>query len=425
MRILVIGGGGLEHALVWKMSQDQEVQAIYCAPGNAGIAAIADCVSIEPTSIVEAAEFAEKVRIDLTVVGPELPLTLGVVDEFSKRGLRIFGPTGAAAELEGSKAFAKEFMERHGIPTAKHRIVASMEEAREHLQSIPYPTVLKVDGLAAGKGVIIADDQAAAEAFARQALEDRTFGNAGDRLVIEECLEGREASFFALSDGKRVVPLVTCQDYKRLGDGDEGPNTGGMGSCSPNPGVDPESFTRILNEVVLPTISGMDQEGRSYRGLLYAGLMLTADGPKVLEYNARFGDPETQVLMPRLKGDLVGALRASADGKLEESRLEWHGGACVTVVLASEGYPGKYETGKEIRGIEEAEALEGVTVFQAATRKDGDRILTCGGRVLAVSALGSDHAEAASRAYRGAGKISFEGKMLRSDIAGDAATGGL
>jgi len=296
MKILVIGGGGREHALVWKAHQSPEVEAIFCAPGNAGIAALADCVPIEPTSIVEAAEFAAKLRIDLTIVGPELPLTLGIADEFSKRGLRVFGPTAAAAEIEGSKVFAKEFMARHGIPTAACRIVSSFEEAQDHLGSaaVSYPVVLKVDGLAAGKGVTVAPDRDAAEEFARGALAERRYGNAGDRVLIEECLVGPEASFFALSDGARVVPMVTCQDYKRVGDGDAGPNTGGMGSLSPTPSVDSDLFARVLREVLLPTISGLAEEGRPYRGVLYAGLILTSDGPKVLEFNARFGDPETR-----------------------------------------------------------------------------------------------------------------------------------
>jgi len=426
MKILVIGGGGREHALIWKLRESPEVQQIYCAPGNAGIAALADCVPIEPTSLVEAADFAEKLRIDLTVVGPELPLTLGIVDEFGKRGLPIFGPTRAASEIEGSKAFAKEFLARHSIPTARHETVTSLEAARRQLtgRETRYPLVLKVDGLAAGKGVVIARNRDEAEAFAREVLEARVYGNAGDRLLIEEDLEGREASFFALCDGRRIVPLVGCQDYKRLGDGDAGPNTGGMGALSPTPRLDPEMFQRVVREVILPTVSGLAAEGRPYRGVLYAGLMLCADGPKVLEFNARFGDPETQVLMPRLKGDLLPALMAAATGTLEETHLEWRREACVTVVAAAHGYPGRYETGRPIEGIPEAEMLDGVAVFQAGTRLEGNQTVTVGGRVLAVSALGADGGQAAERAYGGLGRIKFDGMVFRTDIGRDRPTEG-
>jgi phosphoribosylamine--glycine ligase len=426
MKILMIGGGGREHALLWKLRQSSEVEALYCAPGNAGIASVADRVPIEPTSIVEAAEFAEKAHVDLTVVGPELPLTLGIVDEFSKRSIPIFGPTQAAAELEGSKVFAQEFMGRHGIPTAEFKVLTAFEETKKYLGSkeVSYPVVLKVDGLAAGKGVVIAGDRAEAEEFARGVLEDRAYGNAGDRLIVEECLQGREASFFALSDGKRVVPLVSCQDYKRLGDGDSGPNTGGMGSLSPSPALDTDLFARILKEIVIPTVSGLDEEGRSYRGLLYTGLMLTAEGPKVLEFNVRFGDPETQSLMPRVGGDLAAALGATAAGNLEGVRIDWRREVCVSVVLASGGYPGKYGTGHPIEGLGEAEALDGVTVFHAGTRQEEDQVLTCGGRVLAVSALATDYSAARTLAYQAVERIRFEGKTIRNDIAADAVSGG-
>jgi len=418
MKILVVGGGGREHALVWKIRQHPEVEEIFCAPGNPGIAALADCLPIDPTSLVELADFAEKLRIDLTVVGPELPLTMGIVDEFLKRGLRIFGPTSAAAEIEGSKAFAKEFLARHKIPTAASQTFTSAPEALTYLQSsdVSYPVVLKVDGLAAGKGVLVAPDSKAAGAFATDVMEGHKHGHAGDRLIIEEFLQGVEASFFVLSDGKRVVPLVACQDYKQLGDGDTGPNTGGMGTVSPPAVMDQETFARTMQEIILPTISGLDAEGRTYRGLLYAGLMITEAGPKVLEFNARFGDPETQVLMPRLQSDLVGPMMASAEGRLQDVKLDWRREACACVVLASGGYPGPYEKGLPITGLDQADALDGIQVFHSGTRMEGDQLLTQGGRVLGVTALGADLPAALAQAYQAVRLIQFQGKTFRRDI---------
>jgi phosphoribosylamine--glycine ligase len=418
MKILVIGGGGREHALVWKIRQHPEVEEVFCAPGNPGIAALADCLPIDPTNLVELADFAEKLRIDLTVVGPEVPLTMGIVDEFLKRGLRVFGPSSAAAELEGSKAFAKEFLARHDIPTAAYKTFTASREALSYLKSreVSYPVVLKVDGLAAGKGVLVAADHKEAAAFATDVLDGHKHGSAGDRLVIEEFLEGVEASFFALSDGKRVVPLVACQDYKQLGDGDTGPNTGGMGTVSPPAIMDQGTFSRTLQEIILPTVSGMDAEGRTYRGVLYAGLMITDQGPKVLEFNARFGDPETQVLMPRLQSDLVGPMLASAEGRLQDVKLEWRSEACACVVLASGGYPGAYEKGFPIAGLDQAEALDSVNVFHAGTRRDGEQIVTQGGRVLGVTALGADLPAALERAYQAVDTIQFQGKTFRRDI---------
>ena len=418
MKILVVGGGGREHALVWKIRQHPEVEEIFCAPGNPGIAALADCLPIDPTSLVELADFAEKLRIDLTVVGPELPLTMGIVDEFLKRGLRIFGPTSAAAEIEGSKAFAKEFLARHKIPTAASQTFTSAPEALTYLQSsdVSYPVVLKVDGLAAGKGVLVAPDSKAAGAFATDVMEGHKHGHAGDRLIIEEFLQGVEASFFVLSDGKRVVPLVACQDYKQLGDGDTGPNTGGMGTVSPPAVMDQETFARTMQEIILPTISGLDAEGRTYRGLLYAGLMITEAGPKVLEFNARFGDPETQVLMPRLQSDLVDPMMASAEGRLQDVKLDWRREACACVVLASGGYPGPYEKGLPITGLDQADALDGIQVFHSGTRMEGDQLLTQGGRVLGVTALGADLPAALAQAYQAVRLIQFQGKTFRRDI---------
>ncbi len=418
MKILVVGGGGREHALIWKIRQHPEVEEVFCAPGNPGIAALADCLPIDPTNLVELADFAKKMRIDLTVVGPELPLTMGIVDEFLKRGLRIFGPSSAAAEIEGSKAFAKEFLARHDIPTAAYQTFTSAREARSYLKSrdVSYPVVLKVDGLAAGKGVLVAADRKAASAFATDVLEDHTHGRAGDRLIIEEYLQGVEASFFALSDGVRVVPLVASQDYKQLGDGDTGPNTGGMGTVSPPAILDHEMFSRTLKEIILPTVSGLDAEGRTYRGLLYAGLMITDEGPKVLEFNARFGDPETQAMMPRLQSDLVGPMIASTEGRLQDVKLDWRREPCACVVLASDGYPGSYEKGLPITGLDRAEALENVHVFHAGTRREGEQILTQGGRVLGVTALGSDLPAALERAYQAVDLIQFQGKTFRRDI---------
>jgi phosphoribosylamine--glycine ligase len=418
MKILVVGGGGREHALVWKIRQHPEVEAVFCAPGNPGIAALADCLPVDPTNIVELADFAQSVRIALTVVGPELPLTMGIVDEFQKRGLRIFGPSSAAAEIEGSKAFAKDFLARHDIPTAGYQTFTAASEALRYLKSsdVSYPVVLKVDGLAAGKGVLVATEPREAEEFAVSVLEGKKHGNAGERLVIEEFLEGEEASFFALSDGTRVVPMVACQDYKQLGEGDTGPNTGGMGTISPPAVMDQRLFTRTLEEIILPTVAGLDAEGRTYRGVLYAGLMITDQGPKVLEFNARFGDPETQVLMPRLQSDLVGPLLASAEGRLTDVKLDWRHEACACVVLASQGYPGSYAKGMPIQGLADADALEGVQVFHAGTRREGDDVVTQGGRVLGVTALGADLPAALEQAYRAVDRIEFEGKTFRRDI---------
>ena len=418
MKILVVGGGGREHALVWKIRQHPEVEEVFCAPGNPGIAALADCVPIDPTSLVELADFAEGVRIDLTVVGPELPLTMGIADEFRKRGLRIFGPSSAAAEIEGSKAFAKDFLARHDIPTARYRTFTSAAEASRYLKSseVSYPVVLKVDGLAAGKGVLVAPDRSAAQRFASEVLDGKKHGSAGERLVIEEFLEGEEASFFALSDGKRVVPMVACQDYKQLGEGDTGPNTGGMGTISPPAVMDQAMFSRTLQEIILPTVAGMDSEGRNYRGVLYAGLMITDQGPKVLEFNARFGDPETQVLMRRLQSDLVGPLLAAAEGRLAGVKLDWRRETCACVVLASQGYPGTYPKGIAIRGLADAAGLEEVEVFHAGTRRDGDDIVTSGGRVLGVTALAADLPGALRQAYRAVDCIHYEGKTFRRDI---------
>jgi phosphoribosylamine--glycine ligase len=386
MRILVVGGGGREHALLWKIRQSPLVKELYCAPGNAGIAGIADCVPIEAEDVIELADFAEKIRIDLTVVGPEVPLSLGIVDEFVRRNLRILGPTQAAAEIESSKVFAKEFMARHGIPTAPFTVFRSAEDARRYLEegSTRYPLVVKADGLAAGKGVIIASTKGEAVEAVTRIMEEKAFGTSGDALVIEECLQGTEVSFFALCDGSRLAPWPTSQDYKRARDGDKGPNTGGMGCYSPSPFVNEDLFREIVTKVMSPVVDGLAKEGHPYRGFLYAGLMLTEQGLRVLEFNCRLGDPEAEALMPRLKSDLVPFLAAAALGTLPTDKaLDWRGGPSVTVIAASGGYPVSYKKGKKIEGLDEASKVEGVVIFHSGTQRatNGD-LQTAGGRVL-------------------------------------------
>jgi len=424
MRVLVVGAGGREHALVWKIRQSPLVSELYCAPGNAGIADLGYCVPVEPTDIVELSDFAAKIKIDLTVVGPELPLELGIADEFAKRGLPIFGPQRNAAQIESSKVFAKEFMARHGIPTAPFRVFRSEKEALEHARarSTRYPIVVKADGLAAGKGVVVAAGREEAESAIRLIIGERSFGSAGDALVIEECLEGTEVSCFAISDGARLIPWPTCQDFKRVGDGDEGPNTGGMGSYSPSVFLDADGFREIVSTIMTPTVAGLAREGRPYRGILYAGLMLTEAGPVVLEFNARLGDPETQALLPRMKSDIVPLLAAAANGAFRQDHaVEWRREAAVTVVLASGGYPGAYEKGKTIRGLLEAAATEDTIIFHSGTRRTpAAETVTSGGRVLAVTALGATIEEAARRSYQAASRIHFDGMHYRRDIAAKA-----
>ena len=424
MRVLLVGGGGREHALAWKLKQSPDVSELYCAPGNAGIAAIADCVPINPSNIVEMADFAEKLKIGLTVVGPELPLILGLVDEFQRRGLTVFGPNRAAAELEGSKAFAKNFLKRHDIPTARYQVVESMDDAKALLKSdeIGMPLVVKADGLAGGKGVTIVQSKKETLEVAEQLIEQCQLGSAGTKLVLEEFLEGEEVSFFALSDGANVLPLVAAQDHKRAFDGDEGPNTGGMGCICPATNLNAETLEHIVREIVHPTVSGLAAEGRRYQGLLYCGLMLTADGPKVLEFNVRFGDPEAQAILPRLKSDLLPLLMEVANGRLGQHQPEWTREPAVTVVMAAGGYPGKYESGKLIEGIDatQVEQSEGTYVFHSGTASAEDGLVTSGGRVLAVTAVGQNLKRAIDRAYEEVGRIRFEGNHFRTDIGGKA-----
>ncbi len=417
MRVLIVGSGGREHALAWKFAQSPRLTRLLCAPGNGGTSLVATNVAVSDSDIPGLAALAEKEKIDLTVVGPELPLSLGIVDEFNRCGLRVFGPSRLAAELESSKIFSKRFMARHDIPTGRFRVAEDAEEALAAVRSgeFGFPVVLKADGLAAGKGVIIARDLASADEAIKTIMIDRQFGAAGDRILIEEFLTGREVSFIVITDGKRALPLATAMDHKAVFDGDEGPNTGGMGAISPSPFVDAALHEEILKTIIQPTIDRMADEGRPYKGALYAGLMLTEDGPKVLEYNGRFGDPETQPQMLRLKSDLAEVLAAAADGTSPES-LEWsdHPSACV--ILASGGYPGHYAKGKPISGLEEAARLPGVALFHAGTKSDNGRLVTSGGRVLGVCASEASLPGTLRTVYDAIGKISFEGMHYRRDI---------
>ena len=419
MRVLIAGSGGREHALAWRLRRDPSVTAIVCAPGNAGIATIAQTVAIDPADPDALLALTERESIDLTVIGPELPLDRGVVDRFRVEGRRILGPPRVAAQLECSKAFAKGFMARHGIPTARYRVCETSDEARATIDrgEFGFPVVLKADGLAAGKGVVIAADRAEAHTAIRAAMDDRQFGAAGARLVIEECMSGPEVSFFALCDGTRAIPIATAQDHKRIFDDDRGPNTGGMGAFSPSPLVDAAMQARIMREIVGPTVAGLATSGAPYRGVLYVGLMLTKEGPKVVEFNCRFGDPESQVMLPRMEGDLVPLLFAVARGE-RPPVAPWTSGrrASVCVAIASGGYPGRYATGIEITGIGAAEAVPGVQVFHAGTAIREGRLVTAGGRVLGVTATGADLPAAIAAAYDAARRIHFDGMHYRRDI---------
>jgi phosphoribosylamine--glycine ligase len=418
MKVLVVGNGGREHALTWKIRQSPLVSELYCAPGNAGISAHADCVPIETSNIVEVADFAQTIGADLTVVGPELPMVLGIADEFQRRGLSIFCPSRAAAEIEGSKAFAREFMQRHNIPSPRYEICTSPEAAQDFVMRSPfgYPLVIKADGLASGKGTLVVADKAEARTAVTQMMTDKKFGTAGAKLVMEEFLEGDEVSFLVFSDGSRVVPMVSVQDHKRLLDGDQGPNTGGMGTVSPSTSLNLDGHKQILQDIVLPTIGGMGAEGRKYQGVLYAGLMITEQGPKVLEFNARFGDPETQVIMARMRSDLVPILQGVAEGQLKDTKIEWMKEAAACIVLASRGYPDGVETGKPIHGLEDLAGEPDVVVYHAATDRREGEVVTVGGRVLGVTALGATLDEALQRAYDAVPKISFDGMQYRKDI---------
>lgn len=415
MKVLVVGGGGREHALVWKIKQSPRVTEIFCAPGNAGIAQDAVCLPIRAEDVDGLLAYALDNKVDLTVVGPEAPLTLGIVDKFKAAGLRIFGAGQKAAELEGSKVLAKEIMEKYNIPTARYASFTEAGEAIDYIRKYGAPCVVKADGLAAGKGVVVAMDEASALEAVRMMLEDRAFGDSGSRIIIEEFLEGEEVSILAFSDGTAVIPMVSSQDHKRIFDHDEGPNTGGMGAYSPAPVYTKEIEDIVYREVLIPTIQGMKSEGREYEGVIYAGLMITKDGPKVLEYNARFGDPETQAVLMRLDTDLVDIIDAILDKKLDGFPVKWKEEAAVCVVMAAGGYPGSYEKGKAITGLAEA-AEAGATVFHAGTAELEGDIITAGGRVLGVTATGKNIPEAIENAYRGVEKIHWEAVQYRKDI---------
>jgi len=418
MRVLVVGSGAREHAVVHALRRSAGVSEVYAAPGNPGIAQAADVLSLAIDDLPGLAEAASDLRIDLTVVGPELPLALGIRDEFQRRGLRLFGPSRAAAELESSKVFSKEFCLRHGIPTPRAEVVRSRDEAAAACRRMGFPVVLKADGLAAGKGVHIIGDDQELEQSLTVFFEERRFGDAGDRVLVEECVSGEELSYMVVSDGTRCVPLATSHDYKRALDDDRGPNTGGMGSHSPA-NLPPGTGRRVLDDIVRPTVAGMASEGREYRGVLYVGLMMTVDGPRVLEFNCRFGDPETQSILLRLEDSFAPVARAAADGQLDVASLRWRREAVACVVLAAEGYPGAPRKGDVITGVEDALAMPGVTVYHAGTKTVDGQLVTSGGRVLSVCGRGQRLAEAMAEAYRGVDCIRFDGMHYRRDIGAD------
>ena len=420
MRVLVIGGGGREHTLVWKTAQSPLVERIFCAPGNGGIQELAECVNISASDIAGLTNFAEKEKIDLTIVGPEAPLAEGITDEFIRRGLRIFGPTKAAAQIEASKVFAKGAMVKYGIPTADFIVFDDAQRALRHIRKRPAPMVVKADGLAAGKGVIVCRTRDDAEEAVRRIMIEKEFGASGDQVIIEDCLVGEEASMLAFTDGETVLPMDSAQDHKPVFDNDEGPNTGGMGAYSPAPVVTPEVYRQINNKILTPMIRGLAAEGIEYKGVLYAGVMMTDDRPKVLEFNVRFGDPENQALMPRLENDLVEIMNAIVDRRLSEIELKWSPQAAVCVVMASGGYPGPYEKGKTISGLDSVDD-DSVVVFHAGTKRlDDGRTVTDGGRVLGVTGLSDTIGQAIERTYAAAEKIHFDGAHYRKDIGAKA-----
>ncbi|MBN2011838.1 phosphoribosylamine--glycine ligase [candidate division KSB1 bacterium] len=416
MKILVIGGGGREHTLVWKLNQSPNVDKIYCAPGNAGIAQIAECVNISDTDVDALVQFADRNRIDLTVVGPEAGLVAGVVDAFQAQGLTIFGPSQKAAELEGSKIFAKYVMDKYKVPTASYKTFTDADAAKAHIKASPAPIVVKADGLAAGKGAIVCQTTDAALKAIDMIMVDRSFGEAGNKVVIEECLKGEEASVLAISDGINFIPLVAAQDHKPIFDNDEGPNTGGMGAYAPAVLVNDDMMKTVCKTVIAPMIKGMALEGRPYRGVLYAGLMITKQGPKVIEFNCRFGDPEAQAIIPLLDCDLAELLLASCNGTLDTFEVKTSPKTAVAVVMSSGGYPGEYQKGKIIFGLENI-TEDNVTVFHAGTKTNNGRIVTNGGRVLAVAAVSDTVDAAISDAYHAVGKITWDGAYYRKDIA--------
>ncbi|HUV51942.1 MAG TPA: phosphoribosylamine--glycine ligase [Dehalococcoidia bacterium] len=418
MKVMVVGGGAREHTLAWKLSQSKKVSELYIAPGNAGTAGIARNLDISPTNLDALAKAAQEKKIDLMVIGPESPLAAGLVDKLQGLGIRAFGPTKEAALIESSKVFAKKLMHKYGIPCAKDAVFTSYEEAKAYVKKQPVPLVIKADGLAAGKGAIVAQSIAEALKALSDIMEARVFGDAGNRVLVEECLVGRETSLIAFTDGKTVVPMVTARDYKRARDGDMGLNTGGMGCYSPSRFLDKGEIDRAIKTIVEPVVKAMSEEGRPYKGVLYTGLMFTAEGPKVLEFNARFGDPETQAQLPLLKSDLVDIMQAIIDGSLDKAKIEWSKDACVGVVMASGGYPGNYKQGYPINGLDKMD--KEILVFHAGTKENEGKICTAGGRVLTVVATGKTIADARSKAYRNVSRISFENCHYRKDIAEEA-----
>ena len=414
MKVLVVGGGGREHALCWKISQSPRVSRIYCAPGNAGIAGIARCVAVSASDLEGLVDFALREKIDLTVVGPEDPLTRGLVDAMEAKGLRVFGPSAGAAAIEGSKSLAKEIMARHGIPSARYAVFNSASEAESYIRELDSPCVVKADGLAAGKGVVVAREKEEALAAVREIMTEKAFGSAGDTVLVEELLEGEEVSILAFTDGETVVPMLPAQDHKQVYDRDLGPNTGGMGAYAPAPVGGGDVYSFALEKILRPMVRAMEFEGRPYKGVLYAGLMVTRKGPMVLEFNARFGDPEAQPVLMLLKSDLVEIMESVVDKRLHRVKVEWHSGAAVCVVLSSGGYPGNYDTGCEIGGLDKVPP--GVMVFHAGTALKDGRVVTAGGRVLGVTAAGEDIPSAISLAYRGVEAINFKGLHCRRDI---------
>jgi len=420
MKILVIGSGGREHAITWKLSQSKKVEKIFCAPGNGGIKDIAELVDIKADDTAGLLCFAKKNNIDLTVVGPETPLVKGIVDIFDENELRTFGPFKNAAMLEGSKVFSKNVMKKFGLATALFKVFNDPGEAKKYLNEIGVPVVIKADGLASGKGVIIPKTIKEGEKAIDSIMTGKIFGDSGNKVILEDCLKGEEASILVFTDGKTIVPLASSQDHKRIFDNDTGPNTGGMGAYSPAPVVTKDMLDEVIKNVFRPVIDGLKEEGSVYKGVLYAGLMITKDGPMVLEFNVRFGDPETQAILPRLKSDLLDIMLACVDGTLDKIDVKWHDSPCISVVCASKGYPDEYEKGKQVFGLEEAGKIKGVIVFHAGTKNENGKILTSGGRVLGVTALGDDIKSAKAKAYSAIDCIKFEGMQYRKDIGARA-----
>ncbi len=416
MKVLVVGQGGREHALLWKIKKDKSIRKLYCAPGNGGTAEIADNVPIRPDDMHGLCDFCRREKVDLTIVGPEAPLAEGIVDLFVENGLRIFGPTRQAAKLESSKVFTKNLCRTAGIPTAWFEVFTDAARAKDFIKSKGAPLVIKADGLAAGKGVIVAETEEEALAAVDRIMLRKEFGASGDRIIVEEYLEGEEASIIVVSDGENIVPLASSQDHKRIFDGDKGPNTGGMGAYSPAPVVTEEIFSKTLSQLIEPAIRGMKAKGTPYKGVLYAGVMIVNNEPKLLEFNVRFGDPETQAILPRLNSSLLGLIEASIEGNIKNYSLKWNKRACACIVIASGGYPGKYKKGKEIRGLKEVLELPDTTLFHAGTKIEDSKIVTNGGRVLNIVALGKDIENAVNKAYKACRIVSFENMHYRNDI---------